>query len=718
MLLKINHRELKGFFYSQYFSDGLRISLGILIPALVSIQLNHFDIGLALSLGALCICVNDNPGPVLYKRNGMAIGNIFLFVVAVTTGFARLNPYTLGIEITLFSLLFSLFVIYGNRAGSIGTSALLVMIFMLDKQLKPDEVLGFSAILLAGGVWYMLFSIVFIKVRPYRAAQQTLGESIKDIARFLRIKADFYVHEVAIDENYKKLVSQQIKVSQDQDAVREILFKSRILVNESNNAGRILILTFIDVVDMFEKIMATHYDYSSIREKFKDTGILSQIAEILVEMANEVDNIAYMVLTNNRKKRLKYFNVGLDELKIKIDKIKEQDKGISNLALKKILVNLRDLNSRITSIYNYYHSKSSETLIENDLDMEYSRFVTSQDYSPSIFFNNLTFKSIIFKHALRVSIVCLIGYITASTIAIGHHSYWVLLTIIVILKPGFSLSKQRNFERLVGTIGGGIIGILILLFINDKTTEFILLVVFMIGTYSFLRLNYIVSVIFMTPYILILFKLLGVGMVVQERIIDTAIGSTIAFLASYLLFPSWEFQKINDNLKSVVYANTNYLVKIANIIWGMEVNKVEYKLARKDVFVNSANLSAAFERMASEPKSKQKNIKDVHKFVVLNHILSSYIATIAAGLASKGINKTSADNLKLIKKSIAVLNECNKKMGGKIASLNIGKELTSNTNTEKIHTTDDLLLLEQLGFINKISVDISKVTDSILEVMS
>ena len=150
----------------------------------------------------------------------------------------------------------------------------------------------------------------------------------------------------------------------------------------------------------------------------------------------------------------------------------------------------------------------------------------------------------------------------------------------------------------------------------------------------------------------------------------------------------------------------------------MEVNKVEYKLARKDVFVNSANLSAAFERMASEPKSKQKNIKDVHKFVVLNHILSSYIATIAAGLASKGINKTSADNLKLIKKSIAVLNECNKKMGGKIASLNIGKELTSNTNTEKIHTTDDLLLLEQLGFINKISVDISKVTDSILEVMS
>ncbi len=714
MQLNINQKSLKGFFYSQYFSDGLRISLGILIPALVSIQLNHFDVGLALSLGALCICVIDNPGPVLYKRNGMAIGNICLFVVAITTGFARLNPYTLGIEITIFSLLFSLFVVYGNRAGSIGTSALLVMIFMLDKPLKPDEVFGFSAILLAGGVWYMIFSILFIKVRPYRAAQQTLGESIKDVALFLRIKADFYVPEVVIDENYKKLVSQQIKVSQDQDAVREILFRSRMMVNETNNASRILVLTFIDVVDMFEKIMATHYDYSYIREKFNGTGILNKIAEILVDMADEVDNIAYMVLTNNPSKRLKYFNRSLEDLKEKIDGIKEHDKSLSNLALKKILINLRNLNARISSIYKYYHSKSSDILVENNMDMEYSRFVTSQDYSPSVLFSNLTLNSTIFKHALRVSIVCLIGYITAQTFAIGHHSYWVLLTIIVILKPGFSLSKQRNFERLIGTIAGGIIGILILLFINDKTIDFILLIVFMIGTYSFLRLNYIVSVIFMTPYILILFKLLGVGMVVEERIVDTAIGSTIAFIASYLIFPSWEFQKINDNLKSVIYANTNYLLKIANIMWGVEVNNVDYKLARKDVFVKSANLSAAFERMASEPKSKQKNIKEIHKFVVLNHILSSYIATLAASIANKGIHKTSLENLKLIKKSIALLNECSKKLNGEIIQIKIGKELVISPSPQQAQSADDLLLLEQLGFINKISIDISKVTDGIM----
>jgi len=346
--------------------------------------------------------------------------------------------------------------------------------------------------------------------------------------------------------------------------------------------------------------------------------------------------------------------------------------------------------------------------------MEYSKFVTHQDYAPHVFFDNLSFDSATFKHAIRVALVCLIGFIAGKSIALGHHSYWILLTIIVILKPGFSLSKQRNYQRLTGTIAGGVIGILFLLFIPEKSVQFVFLIVLMLGTYSFLRLNYVVSVIFMTPYVLILFNLLGVGRLVNERIIDTLIGSGIAFAASYLIFPSWEFEKVQHNLRQVIYANAKYLLKIAESVSGKEIETVEYKLARKDVFVKSANLSAAFERMTSEPKSKQKNIKEVHKFVVLNHILSSYIATIASGIAAKRIHKTSAENLKLLKRSIAMLNDCNKKLDGKVVDLNSVKTLTLNTGEPAPLSADDLLLNEQLGFINKISTDISRVTEHII----
>lgn len=717
--MTIHQREIKGFFYSQYFSDGLRITAGILLPSLVAMQFGHFDVGLTLSLGALCICTLDSPGPVTHKRNAMTVGNALLFAVAMITGYAKLNVYTLGLEITVFCFLFSMLTVYGNRAASVGTSSLLVMIFMLDKKLELGEVPLFCATILAGGIWYMIFSLVFFGIRPYRAAQQTLGENVADVARFLRIKADFYLPDTDIDENYRRLVLQQISVSNHQDAVREMLFKSRLMVKESTGASRILVLTFIDLVDMFEQIMATHYDYAEIRSRFDHTGVLPRIANFLQLLANDLDNIGYAILANTRPEKLTDLNAHLEELKIKIDEVGADDKGTSNLVLKKILVNLRDVAKSISNIYKYYHSKASDLLLKNTGDVEYSKFVTHQDFAAHIFWDNITLNSAAFKHALRVALVCLIGFITARNVALGGHSYWVLLTIIVILKPGFSLSKQRNYQRLIGTIGGGAIGILILIFVPNATAQFVLLVVLMIGAYSFLRLNYVVSVIFMTPYVFILFKFLGLGFrdVAQERILDTAIGSTIALVASYLIFPTWEFEQIQENLKAVITANINYLQKVSESISGKMVGITDYKLARKDVFVHSANLSATFERMTSEPKSKQRSIKDIHKFVVLNHILASYSANIATVIIKAGQQRPHADMLKLVKRSIAVLKETNKKLSGENV-IPAEVKLTDGVKTTDVAsaplTADDLLMKEQLGFINKITVDIAKVTENIL----
>ena len=605
-------------------------------------------------------------------------------------------------------------IVYGTRAAAVGTGSLLMMIFMIEKALPPDQVLSYSLQVTAGGIWYLVFSVLFFTIRPYRAAQQALGESILDVVKFLRIKADFYLPDTDIDENYRKLVSHQIQVSQHQDAVRELLFKSRIMVKDSTNASRVLVLTFIDLIDLYEQILATHYDYNQIRERFGNTGILEAVARVLEQMAHELENIGYAVLSNHRYNHSQDFNAELELLKKKIDEIAAKDTGISNLVLKKILINLRDLNKNIHNIFVYYNSRSSKTLIEKPEDVEYSKFVTHQDYAPRIFFDNFSLSSGSFKHALRVSLVCVIGFTIARLFALGHHSYWVLLTIIVILKPGFSLSKQRNYQRLIGTIAGGAIGILVLTLVKNTDAQFVFFIIFMLGTYSFTRLNYVVSVIFMTPYVLILFKFLGVGHLnlAEERIIDTAIGSSIAFIATYIIFPTWEFEQVQENLRDTVYANVNYLVKIAETITGKTVTVTDYKLARKDIYVKSANLSATFERMTSEPKSKQKNIREIHKFVVLTHILSSYLANLASSISEKNLHKTQPDNVRLLRKSVNILNETSKKLGGKCADF--VTEKTIAPEEKRTPTANETLLTEQLGFINKISYDIAKVTDNIL----
>jgi uncharacterized membrane protein YccC len=364
-----------------------------------------------------------------------------------------------------------------------------------------------------------------------------------------------------------------------------------------------------------------------------------------------------------------------------------------------------------------YFNATPSDLEKKTGPLEYSRFVSQQAYDLKLIRNNLNFNSAIFKHSVRVALVCLFGYIVTKVAPYGHHSYWVLLTIIVILKPAFSLTKQRNYERIIGTIAGSAIGIMILIFIPNQTAQFIFLLVCMVGTYSFQRMNYVVSVIFMTPFVLILFNFLGAGNlnIAQERIIDTLIGAAIAFSASYFLFPSWESEQLKKFLREMLTANVNYLQKLSDILAGKKVAIEDYKLARKNVYVHSANLSAAFQRMMSEPKRKQIKSKEVHKFVVLNHILSSFIATAASGLLTRKPQVYPPEYVKPVKRSCAMLTETARKMEANVIPSHAAK---SAEETELISTLpdnfDEHLLKSQLDFIQKVSADIRKISDAIL----
>ena len=197
-----------------------------------------------------------------------------------------------------------------------------------------------------------------------------------------------------------------------------------------------------------------------------------------------------------------------------------------------------------------------------------------------------------------------IGYMVSLALPFSH-SYWILLTILVISKPGFSLTKQRNYERIIGTLVGACFGVAALTFIADKNILFVILLLCMVGCFSFQRKNYVVSVLFMTPYVLILFNFLGMGglSVASERIIDTLLGSGIALLASYSLFPNWEYKNLKDAMIDNLKANVRYFEQVTALYFNTEYNITSYKVARKGVYVTSANLASLFQRMFSEPKS-------------------------------------------------------------------------------------------------------------------
>lgn len=700
----------KRFFFSEYFADGMRTTLAVLLPVLAFAQLGHLQQGIPVSIGALAASLADVPGPVVHKRNGLLICTLVVFSVALLTGFVRTNVFLMGTVILFVCFFLSMLTVYGNRAAVVGTAGLLVLVLVMG--LAPENVWAFSGLLAAGGIWYLLLSMGFSRILPYRPAQHALGECIRETAQFLKLKAEFYSPATNLDEDYRKVIQQQTVVSEKQDAVRELLLHGRVQAKETTDRDSVLVLTFVDVVDLYEQVAAIQFDYATMRHAFGNSGILEHIGSIIKLVADELNEIGWAIQSDSRFKHRLALPAELEQLKRRMEEATAGNSENSGLVLKKIYTNLHQMAQRIEVIKRYFTSGQTVAAGKSE-ELEYASFVSRQRYDLKIFRDNLTPTSAIFRHSLRVALVCLSGYVLTKSVSLGHHSYWVLLTIIVILKPAFSLTKQRNYQRLVGTLVGGVLGVLALAVVEDEALQFVLLVVFMIGTFSTQRISYVVSVIFMTPFVLISFAFLGGAgyLIVQERIVDTLLGSAIAFTASYLLFPNWESEKFSGLMQKMLQANSSYLQKLAACVAGAPVSINEYKLARKEVYISSANLSAAFQRMISEPKRKQQNVDKIHSFLVLNHILSSNIAALTSSLSAKDHTAYPPEFMQSVKQAQAALQESLQRFA---TSAPVSEITVPRTYLmEKITDEEDMLLKEQLEFIQKISQDICKTTEAI-----
>ncbi len=335
-------------------------------------------------------------------------------------------------------------------------------------------------------------------------------------------------------------------------------------------------------------------------------------------------------------------------------------------------------------LYTTYDKKKIKT---TDSAIEYSGIINTQNISWEVLKDNLTLDSNTFRHAVRVSIATVAGYIISRYLSFGH-SYWILLTIIVILKPTYSLTQKRNYERLWGTAGGALLALLLLYFVENKTALFACMILLMIGTYSFLRTNYLVGVLFTTAYVLVLFHLVyGISFktIFTDRLVDTGIGSLIAFLANFLIVPAWEKEKIRDYMLAALENNILYFKNVSAAFSGKPVTIEEYKKSRQNAFVALANLSDAFTRMLSEPKFRQYNSQQIHRFVVLNHTLTSHIATLSHYVMPFSAKYASADFNSIIRADITQLQSAGEILKGEWREPETNSSVISHKINERLN---------------------------------
>lgn len=221
----------------------------------------------------------------------------------------------------------------------------------------------------------------------------------------------------------------------------------------------------------------------------------------------------------------------------------------------------------------------------------------------------------------------------------------------------------------------------------------------------------------MTPFILILFDFLGMGSsaLFIERVYDTLIGGGLAFIGSYILLPNWEHEKLKKTLIEMLEANLAYYHQVSQMYFGVKYDRIPYKIIRKEVFVRSANLASGFQRMYSEPKHKQLSINEVHKFSVMNHLLSSYVATLALYASEHFEELPEFNELKVIaQQTETMLKEAIKILEKSEFVVNENIQILKLKAHQELDEESNIVIPDQFMNIQKAAFDICKISERIL----
>jgi len=653
-MIKTHIQNIRNFIYSSDFLKSVMVTIGIVVPILIGLQLEQLPYFLAISIGVFLSSGSDVPGSRKHKSIGILIAAAIAAVATIIITYSAAYIYLLIPIMALLIFGISYISVYGFRASLISFAGLLAIVLSFAHQQVGAEIFINAMFIGIGGIWYLLLSTIFHPILQKRQISNRLTDCFQLTAKYIHIRGELALASQKESDLKNQLFDLQVNLNDIHESLRELLLTERQSSGFSNYKRKQLLI-FIELIDILELSMANPANYEQINNLFKNQlQFVNPFIELIFQIANRLDQMAELM---QKGKKLPQSN----DLAPMIEKCRESIQAyVKEVRLPKaregalLLHNLLDYEEnqlqKIQSVERVFYDLENQSTVRLK-NKEGKQFISQQDYDFNILRENFSFKSPIFKHAVRLTIAMLLGYGIGTYFSL-QNTYWILLTIVVIMRPGYTLTKERSKHRLYGTLIGSAIAAVIVLITQNTYTYAVLSVLSLTLALSFIQKNYRTSSIFVTTSIVFIYALINPNAfeVIQFRVVDTLLGASIAFAAGSFLWPAWESYSINNTIIQTLRANRKYLSEI-NRYYHHPLGLTEYKLARKDAFLEMGNLNAAFQRMNQEPKSQQENIGKINEIVSLNHTFLAAMAALGTFIVNRKHEKISED-LEIILKTV------------------------------------------------------------------
>jgi uncharacterized membrane protein YccC len=495
------------------------------------------------------------------------------------------------------------------------------MTLTINEDFVLSRALSHTAWFTIGAAGYLVYSIVVAWINERRTKQQVLAESLYELASYLQIKAGFYDAGTDYDEQFGLLVRQQIIVAERQQAARDLVLRA----NRTPRDG-LLVQVHLRMLDLYEYILSTNTDYPLLRQTFGGTPVLDQLRRLALLMSEDVESIAYELTRGRASYAAIDYRSALRQAEAEIAQLRHHHVNPAGMtALTETLDMMRGAVALVEELHEASRTPVEPSRVMPGPDM--TPFLTRQRYELRALFDTLRWTSPSFRYALRITLAVAAGLFLADHLPYASHSYWILLTIVVILKPNFSMTRQRYNDRVIGTLIGCLISVVVLKLVHNPLALLFVLFLALVGNATFSTIKYRYTAICACVQVIIQINLLTPGSqtVVGERLVDTVIGGIIASLFSFVL-PSWEYRNMPRLVESVLQANRRYIGATRDLLLRRAKDDFAYRVQRKQFMDSLSALIAAFQRMQDEPRSRHRAVDNLNRFIVQNYLVAAHVA--------------------------------------------------------------------------------------------
>jgi len=141
-----------------------------------------------------------------------------------------------------------------------------------------------------------------------------------------------------------------------------------------------------------------------------------------------------------------------------------------------------------------------------------------------------------FRHSMAVGAASALGLTIGLALGLPRD-FWIVVTIIIALRPRLGLTVNFTEMMVIGTIAGAVVAGAITVEIANVYLLEGLLLGFATAMFATRGVNLGLSQVFLTPFVIILLNLLypGQWQLAEIRILDVTIGGAIAILTGYLV---------------------------------------------------------------------------------------------------------------------------------------------------------------------------------------